>query len=420
MLVLVTLALPSAAALPPAGQGGSRDDWTWTLIDEKGLALGGGGLSPEDLEYVHAEGFRAVLNYREEMPADEATLDQLGLEYLFLPNTYAEEDTMPLAHVQEAVRFIEENLAAGRPVYVHCTGGWHRSAVGVVAYYMKTNGWRYEEAWEHVASLRPGIEARYADALLEYEAHLFEEPKLTLDLTTERWDVEVGESVGVTAYVTLHGAPVGGAKVRFDVEHRKTTQEGTTDAEGRARFTMVVPDVEKMQYVQAWASKDGHIDGYDRNVYWIKVSRVAPPTEGVWPEEVLHAQPGAEVRVPFEMKAGGKPTNARVTLTSTCATHFREYTGWDGRVDALFRAPEQAGEYTLRVHVHRFPAEPVFGELRLVVGEGGPEPGCGAARAPEDESVAVDTPGAAGRAVPTPWLAAVVALGAAAAWSRRR
>ena len=390
-LLLVLLLPAPAGALPAVGAEQRREDWTWTVVDARGLALGGGGLDAEDLRHLHGQGFRAVVNHRAEHPDDADALRRLGMAYLYLPGTYAESETMPLAHVHEAVAFLERNLREGKPVYVHCTGGWHRSAVGVAAFFMKENGWRAQQAWDHLARLRPGVEPRYMDVLLEYEAWLFGEPKLTLDLWTQRWDVAPGETVALHALATRDGVPVEGARVRWAFDHAEGQGEAVTDAQGRASFRATVPGGERARYVHATATLDGLVAGYDRNVYWVGESQGAPPTAMDVGAEVLRAEPGEEVRIPVALREGEKPTNARVTVTGPCGTLFRAYSGWDGEVDATFRAPERPGEYSLLVRATRVPAEPVEQEVRLVVGEGGGPPGCDGI--PAESALRVPAPG---------------------------
>lgn len=407
VLALLLLVATAPTALAVASEG-ARDDWTWTLVDPRGVAIGGGGLDADDVRYVHDQGFRAILSYRAQGEDDAATIAELGMGYLVLPNTYAESDTMPLEHVHMAVAFLEENLAAGRPVYVHCTGGWHRSAVAAVALMMKENGWRFDEAWAHVAAERPGIEPRYMDVLLAYEAELFDEEKLTLDLTTERWDVEPGERIELTASVTHDGEPVAGARVEVAVEVEGAgVLGGSTDEGGTARFAVEVPGGSRMRYVHARASRAGFVDGYDRNVYWVGEAKRAPPTRVELPSDIT-AKPGGSVALRVRVFEGDDPTNARVTITSACGTHWRAYTGWDGRVDVDFAAPGE-GVHDLRVHVGRFPAEPVVRDVRLVVGDESAPAACGTA--PAESTTA---------AIPVPSLLATLSVVAAALLTARR
>lgn len=376
---LLAPTVPSAThgvAEMEVGEGGKRDGWDWTLMDERGLALGGGGLDADDVEHLHALGFRAVLNYRVEHPDDEAAMARLGMDHLFIPAEHAESSVMQVEDVRRAVEWIRARLDEGKPVYVHCTAGWHRSAVGVVAYMMAENGWSADEAFAHAKSIRPGIEMRWADALYAYEAELRQQERLTVDIWTERWDVVPEEVSNVTARVTHHGQPVEGARVSFVVEYQDADQEAVTDADGIARFRFTVPDVTPLQYVHARAENEGFVPGYDRNQYWVKEGKTLPPTSvevGEWDATV---EPGARVEMPLRFMAGEKSANARVTVTGACTTLFRDYSGWDGDLVARFDAPQEPGTYRLQLFVNRFSAEPVTLHVDLTVGEGGPEPSC--------------------------------------------
>lgn len=388
-LVILTF-LASTVPAMQAGETGERKDWSWTVIDDRGLALGGGGLDEDDIRDLHARGFRAIVNYRAEHPDNETALRDLDMDYLFLPNTYAEEDTMPLAHVHEAVEFLEKSLAAGRPVFVHCTGGWHRSVVGVVAFVMKERGMRFEEAFAHVAKIRPGIEPRYSDVLYEYERHLFGGKKLTVDMWTTRWDVAPGERVNVTIGVTHDGAPVQNARVAMGADHYGTDVEVTTGPDGRATVPFTVHAEAGLEYVHALARAEGYVNGYDRSQFWIGEAKTRLPTT-VEVEDLFQVSPGAEVAIPFKLtESDGDRTNARVTLTGACRTFFRAYSGWDGAIVARFTAPLVEGDYALRAVATRFPAEPVERTMTLVVGNGGPAPSC-SQTAPPDRAPAVNT-----------------------------
>lgn len=398
--VLAALVLASAmpAAAAPAwtvGDTVESDRWTWTVLDERGLALGGGGLDEADVADLQARGFRAVLNYRVEKPEEETPVRAAGMEYLLLEIGHAEEDTITIEELEAGNAFISSNLDAGRPVYVHCIAGFHRSAAGVVAWFMETRGWRYEEAWAHVADLRPGIEPRFADALLAYEAHLFGERKLTLDLTTERWDVDANEAVDVVAHVTENGAPVAGARVRYlDADGG----EATTGADGRATLAYVAPAARGMKYVHVVAAKDGFLAGHDRNVFWVGAAKTLPALVVELGDPPPRVAPGDRVVVPIDVEeADYGSANVRVTVTTPCATLYRDYLGWDGGPEVVFRAPEAPGTYALRFHVGRFPSpEPVVLERALVVGDAdGPackSPEAAPARSPAPDGVAVAVP----------------------------
>lgn len=392
-LVVPMLASPSsAAALPPVGEPQERKTWTWTVMDERGLALGGGGLEPDDVEDLAARGFGAVLNLRGEAPEEGPYVEAAGMDYLLIGNGFPEDDPMTVEDLEAGVAFVEESLAAGRPVYVHCRGGWHRSAAVVVAFFMKENGWRFEEAFAHVEKIRPGVEARAADGLLAYEAKLFGEKKLDVDIWSTRWAIDPdGERMPVFAYVSHHGVPVAGADVTLVQEKDGARRSGVTDADGRVDLEIDVVGGGESRYVYALAEKEGFIDGYDRNVFWLRGADGAEATQVEAPDEV-RADPGALVSVPVKAMEGAYKTNARVTATVACSTVHRDYTGWDGRAWVNFTAPALPGEYTLQLRVNRFATEPVTHMVRLVVGEGGPAPSCGelAAGTPADD--VVETP----------------------------
>lgn len=401
VLLLPALAVPASAEdLPPVGEPVARKTWTWTVVDERGIALGGGGLAPDDVEDLRARGFGAVLNFRGEAPEEGPHVEAAGMDYLLVGNGFPEDDPMTAEDLERAVAFIEQSLAEGKPVYVHCRGGWHRSAAAVVAFFMKENQWRFEEAFEHLAERRPGVEARAADGLLAYEAKLFGEEKLDIDLWSARWRIDPdGERMPVHAYVTHDGVPVEGAKVTLvqEYDEEAAPHVGTTDADGRVDFEVDVRGGGSMRYVSALAEMNGFIDGYDRNVFWLRGAEDAAPTVLEAPDEV-RAEPGAPVNVTVKANEGDAKTNARVTATLACATVHRDYTGWDGRTWIQFTAPALPGTYDLTLRVNRFATEPVTHVVRVVVGDGGPPASCGALAAAAngevvgpDPTPAVDT-----------------------------
>lgn len=436
MLAIAFLALGSLGALAgttaqgaessPArtvGHVGKGDHWDWTVLDARGLALGGGGLDGDDIRQLHAEGFRAVLNYRSEHPDDADALAQMDMAYLFVNTTHAEQDTMPIEDVHAAVAFIEAQLAAGNPVYAHCTGGWHRSAVGPVAFLMKQERLRADEAWERVRSLRPAIEPRFMDTLYEYEAWLFDEEKLTLDIWADRWDVAPNGTVEMTARVTRHGEPVPGAHVVVKRDYGAVQGEGLSDADGKFRVTYTAPAEAKLDYVHAIARQEGFLPGYDRNQFWVKTDKVKAPIVLKLDAETYTVDAGTNVTIPIHVREEtDKATNARVTITSPGATHFRDWTGWDGAMDATFRAPDVAGEYRLLLTANRFPVEPVQRTVTLIVTGEPPPPTPG----PDRTSGLAPTPITRGSgvegdySVPLPGGAPLAALAACALLLGRR
>lgn len=82
---------------------------------------------PESFAHLHAAGFRRIVDTRLEEQDDANLLESHGLQLLSLPT----EDLQPLAMEQlwEGVKWVNEGLERGEPVYVHCQHGIGRSAL---------------------------------------------------------------------------------------------------------------------------------------------------------------------------------------------------------------------------------------------------------------------------------------------------
>jgi protein-tyrosine phosphatase len=74
--------------------------------------------------------------------------------YLYLPTV---DDTAPsLEHLQQGVAFIEQEIAQGGGVYVHCGSGVGRAPTMAAAYLVRT-GLTPEQAWARIRKVRPFI-----------------------------------------------------------------------------------------------------------------------------------------------------------------------------------------------------------------------------------------------------------------------
>ncbi len=122
---------------------------------ESGLYLGRQPRHEKDVRTVLDAGITAfvVLNESWELcvPRENMQLEKWGVRcVLHLP---AIDFSAPsLTQIGDAVAFLEANIPHG--VYVHCNGGKGRSAVVVIAYLMKKNGWALAEAYEYVRGKR--------------------------------------------------------------------------------------------------------------------------------------------------------------------------------------------------------------------------------------------------------------------------
>jgi protein-tyrosine phosphatase len=73
--------------------------------------------------------------------------------------------------LREQVEFVEQQISAGRIVYVHCRNGVSRSGMVVIAYLMKQHRWKYEDALEFVRARREKVRPNpaFRDLLRDWE-----------------------------------------------------------------------------------------------------------------------------------------------------------------------------------------------------------------------------------------------------------
>ncbi len=128
----------------------------WDRIDEHVLM----GALPfaADAGRLHAQGVRGIVNTCEEYAGPEARYESLGMIQLRIPTV----DFMPpcLEDIEKAVAFMQETVARGNQIYVHCKAGRGRSATVVLCWLMATSGMRREEAQTHLLKCRPHVNPR--------------------------------------------------------------------------------------------------------------------------------------------------------------------------------------------------------------------------------------------------------------------
>jgi predicted protein tyrosine phosphatase len=111
----------------------------------------GGQHRPRGWARLRALGITAVVNMRETQ-YDDRSLGIAPERYLHLPTR---DGTAPtLEHLRAGIAFIEEEIASGGTVYVHCASGIHRAATMAAAYLMST-GLSLKEAVATIRKVRP-------------------------------------------------------------------------------------------------------------------------------------------------------------------------------------------------------------------------------------------------------------------------
>ncbi|KAG1364261.1 protein-tyrosine-phosphatase IBR5 [Cocos nucifera] len=92
-------------------------------------------------------------------------------------NSFAYHCLQDDKHLQfdDAIQFLEQCERDKARVLIHCMSGKNRSAAIVIAYLMKSKGWRFSQSCQWVKHRRPVVELSQAfhQQLLEYERRIF-------------------------------------------------------------------------------------------------------------------------------------------------------------------------------------------------------------------------------------------------------
>ncbi len=99
------------------------------------------------------EGIGAVVNTCAEYAGPQQAYQQAGIVQLRLPTIDFTPPT--LADVERGVAFMQEQIAQGRDVYVHCKAGRARSATIVLCWLIAAKGMTPEQGQQWILEKRP-------------------------------------------------------------------------------------------------------------------------------------------------------------------------------------------------------------------------------------------------------------------------
>jgi protein tyrosine phosphatase (PTP) superfamily phosphohydrolase (DUF442 family) len=99
-----------------------------------------------------ARGVTAVIDMRVEFDDEQAGI--APPRYLYLPTV---DDHAPsLEHLRQGVAFIDQEIARGGGVYIHCASGVGRAATMAAAHFVHS-GMTPEQAWARIRQVRPFV-----------------------------------------------------------------------------------------------------------------------------------------------------------------------------------------------------------------------------------------------------------------------
>ena len=125
----------------------------WDPVDDH-VILGALPFS-RDVARLQALGVAAVVNTCEEYAGPQTAYQKSGIEQLRVPTT---DFTPPsLEHINQAVQFMDEQIAQGKKVYVHCKAGRGRSATVVLCWLVANRQMTAEQAHAHLVAKRPHV-----------------------------------------------------------------------------------------------------------------------------------------------------------------------------------------------------------------------------------------------------------------------
>ncbi len=130
----------------------------WDEVDQN-VVLGALPFA-SDIAKLAEIGVGAVVNTCEEYPGPVAEYEKHHVEQLRVPTVDFTHPT--LESVERAVAFMEQQVAAGKRIYVHCKAGRARSATVVACWLIKNDHMTAAEAQEKMLQARSHVNKKIA------------------------------------------------------------------------------------------------------------------------------------------------------------------------------------------------------------------------------------------------------------------
>jgi len=143
------------------------DEPTGFVWVQKGrLAASGYPASRGQVEWVMKAGIRSILTLTEKPLPTELTA---GLDVVCGYVRMEDHATPTVDSIKEAVKFVEAQIAAGKPVLVHCLAGEGRTGCVIAGYVIDTKGLSPDEALARIREVKPDfVERRQESAVRDF------------------------------------------------------------------------------------------------------------------------------------------------------------------------------------------------------------------------------------------------------------
>lgn len=132
------------------------DRFHWVVPKKlAGMSLPGRvALLEEDLAEAHGYGIRAIATLTED-PLDDRIVSKSGIENRHWP--VVDFDVPTLDQAADFCRWVDEQLAASRPVAVHCFAGLGRTGTMIACWLVREKGSTTEGVLRAIRRIEPGF-----------------------------------------------------------------------------------------------------------------------------------------------------------------------------------------------------------------------------------------------------------------------